>query len=265
MYDFSYAKAQSVDDASARLKAQAESKLLAGGMTLLPTLKLRLARPAALVDLGSLPALKGIEVAGKTVTIKAMTRHADVARSDAVAKAIPALATLAGGIGDVQVRYRGTIGGSVANNDPAADYPAGCLGLGATIVTNRREIAADDFFTSLFTTALAEGEIITAVRFPVPERAAYVKFKNPASRYAIVGVLASKGPQGVRVAVTGAGDTGVFRVAAMEKALAQNFTAKAIEGITIPADSMLGDIHASAEYRAHLIGVMARRAVAACV
>ena len=264
MYDFNYAKAQSVDDASARLAATAESKLLAGGMTLLPTLKLRLAKPAALVDLGALQGLKGIEATGGVVTIKAMTRHADVMRSEVVAKAIPALVTLAGGIGDTQVRHRGTIGGSVANNDPAADYPAGCLGLGATIVTNKREITADDFFTALFTTALEPHEIITAVRFPVPERAAYVKFKNPASRYAIVGVFASKGPMGVRLAVTGAGDNGVFRVAAMEKALAASFTAKAIEGITVPADTMLGDIHASSEYRAHLVGVIARRAVAAC-
>ena len=264
MYDFQYAKAKSIDDASARLKATAESKILAGGMTLLPTLKLRLAKPAALVDLGALPDLKGISVAGGAVTIKAMTRHSDVARSAEVGKAIPALVTLAGGIGDTQVRYRGTIGGSVANNDPAADYPAGCLGLGATIVTNRREIAADQFFKALFTTALETGEIITAIRFPVPERAAYIKFKNPASRYAIVGVMASKGPQGVRVAVTGAGDNGVFRVPAMEKALAASFTAKAIEGITVPQDGMMSDIHASAEYRAHLVGVMARRAVAAC-
>ena len=264
MYDFHYAKAKSVEDAGAQLKATAEAKLLAGGMTLLPTLKLRLAKPAALIDLGQLADLEGIDVAGGNVTIKAMTRHFDVARSAEVAKAIPALASLAGGIGDVQVRYRGTIGGSVANNDPAADYPAGCLGLGATIVTSKREIVADDFFTGLFSTALGPDEIITAIRFPAPERAAYIKFKNPASRYAIVGVLASKGPKGVRIAVTGAGDNGVFRVAAMEKALTTSFTPKAIEGITVPADTMLGDIHASGEYRAHLVGVMARRAVAAC-
>ena len=251
MYDFNYAKAQSVDDASARLKATADAKLLAGGMTLLPTLKLRLAKPAALVDLAALAELKGIEVGrdktGGIVTIKAMTRHADVMRSAEVAAAIPALVTLAGGIGDAQVRHRGTIG------------------LGATIVTDKREIAADEFFAGLFTTALADDEVITAVRFPVPERAAYVKFKNPASRYAIVGVLVSKGAKGVRVAVTGAGDTGVFRVTAMEQALGSSFTAKAIEGITVPVDSMLGDIHASSEYRAHLVGVMARRAVTACV
>jgi carbon-monoxide dehydrogenase medium subunit len=264
MYNFDYSKARSVADASSKLKATADSKLLAGGMTLLPTIKLRLAKPAALVDLGTIADLEGIDVSGNTVTIKAMTRHADVARSEAVAKAIPALASLAGGIGDVQVRYRGTIGGSVANNDPAADYPAACLGLGATIVTSKRELAADGFFQGLFTTALEPDEIITAIRFPVPERAAYMKFKNPASRYAIVGVMVSKGPQGVRVAVTGAGDNGVFRVKAMEDALAKSFKPDAVANIKVPADGMLSDIHASAEYRAHLVTVMAKRAVAAC-
>ena len=264
MYDFDYARAQSVSDATQRLKAIDGAKILAGGMTLLPTIKLRLAKPAALVDLGRLAELKGISVAGGIVTIKAMTRHADVLRSAEVAKAIPALVTLAGGIGDVQVRHRGTIGGSVANNDPAADYPAACLGLGATIVTSKREIAADDFFKGLFTTALEPDEIITEFRFPVPERAAYMKFKNPASRFAIVGAFVSKGAKGVRVAITGAGDTGVFRVPAMEQALAKSFDAKAIEGIKVDVGSMLGDIHASPEYRAHLVGVMVRRAVAAC-
>jgi carbon-monoxide dehydrogenase medium subunit len=265
MYDFEYAKARSVADAAAQLKAADGAKLLAGGMTLLPTLKLRLAKPTALVDLGQLSDLNGIEVAAGNVTIKAMTRHADVLRSPEIAKAIPALTTLAGGIGDVQVRHRGTIGGSVANNDPAADYPAGCLGLGATIVTSKREIPADDFFVALFTTALEPDEIITAIRFPIPERAAYVKFKNPASRYAIVGALVSKGPKGVRVAITGAGDNGVFRVPAMEAALAANFQPTALEGIEVDPATMLADIHASSEYRAHLVGVMARRAVTACL
>ncbi len=268
MYDFDYAKAKSVADAATRLKATEGAKLLAGGMTLLPTIKLRLAKPAALVDLGALADLKGISVSahssGGVVTIKAMTRHADVLRSAEVAKAIPALVTLAGGIGDVQVRHRGTIGGSIANNDPAADYPAGCLGLGATIVTSRREVPADAFFTALFTTALEPDEIITEVRFPVPERAAYVKFKNPASRYAIVGAFVSKGPAGVRVAITGAGDNGVFRVTAMEQALAKSFDSNAIEGIEVDPGNMLSDIHASSEYRAHLVTVMAKRAVAAC-
>ncbi len=262
MYDFDYARALSISDAAGRLKATDGAKILAGGMTLLPTIKLRLAKPSALVDLGSIGELKGIEVAGGMVTIKAMTRHADVLRSDVVAKAIPALVTLAGGIGDVQVRHRGTMGGSVANNDPAADYPAACLGLGATIVTSKREISADQFFVALFTTALEADEIITAIRFPIPEKAAYMKFKNPASRFAIVGAMVSKGPQGVRVAITGAGDSGVFRVAAMEKALAASFDPKAVEGIAVPPDTMMSDIHASAKYRAHLVGVMVKRAVA---
>ncbi len=265
MYDFQYAKAKSVSDAVSRLQAIDGAKPLAGGMTLLPTIKLRLAKPPALIDLGRLADLQGIDVSGGNVTIKAMTRHADVARSAAVAKAIPALIALAGGIGDVQVRHRGTIGGSVANNDPAADYPAGCLGLGATIVTSVREIPADAFFKALFTTALEADEIITAIRFPVPERSAYIKFKNPASRYAIVGAFVSKGQQGVRVAITGAGDNGVFRVPAMEAALAKSFDPKAIEGIKVDAGNLMSDIHASAEYRAHLVGVMARRAVAAAL
>ena len=265
MYDFQYARAQSVSDAVGQLKAIDGAKLLAGGMTLLPTIKLRLAKPPALIDLGRLADLQGIDVAGGHVTIKAMTRHADVARSAIVAKAIPALVTLAGGIGDVQVRHRGTMGGSVANNDPAADYPAGCLGLGSTIVTSTREIAADAFFKALFTTALEADEIITAIRFPIPERAAYIKFKNPASRYAIVGAFISKGPQGVRVAITGAGDSGVFRIPAMEAALTKSFDPKAIEGIKVDPGNLMSDIHASAEYRAHLVTVMARRAVEAAL
>jgi carbon-monoxide dehydrogenase medium subunit len=264
MYAFDYSQAKSVDDAAKRLAEDAEARPMSGGMTLIPTLKLRLAKPTQIVDLGRIPGLKGIEVGKESVTIRAMTRHADVAKSPELRAAIGALCDLAGGIGDPQVRNRGTIGGSVANNDPAADYPAGCLGLGATIVTNRREIAADDFFVGLFTTALEPAEIITAIRFPRPDRAAYVKFKNPASRYAIVGVMVSRGPAGVRLAVTGAGDMGVFRVKEMEAALARSFTPAAIDGITVPVGSMLSDIHASAEYRAHLVGVMARRAVAAC-
>ena len=264
MYNFDYEKAQSVDAASKALAATEDCKLLAGGMTLLPTIKLRLNKPAKLVDLGTIADLKGVSVSGGIVTVKAMTRHADVARSADLAKAIPALAQLAGGIGDVQVRHRGTIGGSVANNDPAADYPSGCLGLAATIVTNKREIGADDFFQGLFTTAVEADEIITGIRFPVPDKAAYMKFKNPASRYAIVGAFVSKGPQGVRVAITGAGDNGVFRVKEMEDALAKSWSADAVAGIKVPSDGMLSDIHASAEYRAHLVTVMAKRAVAAC-
>lgn len=263
MYDFEYARAGTIGEAARLLAATSGAKPLAGGMTLLPTIKLRLAKPPALVDLGRVAELRGIEASGDTVTIKAMTRHADVARSDAVRNAIPALAVLAGGIGDVQVRHRGTIGGSIANNDPAADYPAGCLGLGATIVTSKRDIHADDFFTGLFSTALEDGEIVTAVRFPVPERAAYIKFKNPASRYAIVGAFVAKGAQGVRVAITGAGDSGVFRVAAMEAALAKSFEPASIDALGVAASGLMRDIHASATYRAHLIGVMARRAVEA--
>lgn len=264
MYEFEYARAQSVEDAVDKLRANPDGKLIAGGMTLLPTLKFRLASPTHLVDLQAIPDLKGISVTPDTLTLKAMTTHTTVANSPEVVKSIPALATLAGGIGDTQVRNRGTCGGSTANNDPAADYPAGCLGLGATIATNEREIAADDFFLGLFTTALKPDEIITEIRFPIPQRAAYMKFKNPASRYAIVGVMASKGPAGIRVAVTGAGDNGVFRVTEMEQVLDKSFTPDAVANIKVAPDNLLSDIHASSEYRAHLITVMARRAVEAC-
>jgi len=263
MYAFEYHKASSLADAATKIKGAEDGKLVAGGMTLIPTLKQRLASPSDLIDLGGIAELKGIEVSGGTVTIKAMTTHATVADSKVVAAAIPALAKLAGGIGDGQVRNRGTIGGSVANNDPAADYPSACLGLGATIVTNQREIAADDFFTGMFETALEEGEIITAIRFPKAEQAAYMKFDNPASRYAMVGVFVAKTAGGVRVAVTGAGQGGVFRMPEMEKALAASFTPDAVAGITVAADDLLSDIHASAEYRASLITTMAKRAVAA--
>ena len=261
MYDFTYKKVGSVKEAADALKGAEDGKLLAGGMSLLPTLKLRLAQPSDLLDLADIDDLTGIKVAGGTVSIAAMTRHATVATSAEVQKAIPALADLAGGIGDPQVRNRGTIGGSIANNDPAADYPAAVVGLGATVETNSRQIAGDDFFKALFETALDEGEIVTGVSFPAPEKAAYMKFPNPASRFAIVGVFVSQGAGGVRVAVTGAGSC-VFRVGEMEQALGSNFKPEAIEGISIPDDDLNGDIHASPEYRAHLIGVMARRAVA---
>jgi len=264
MYEFAYHRPGSLADAAGAVKKAKEGKLIAGGMTLLPTLKQRLASPSDLVDLAGVKELKGIKADGKTVTIGAMTRHVEVATSKDVAAKIPALAALAGGIGDAQVRNRGTIGGSIANNDPAADYPAGCLGLGATIKTNQREIKADDFFAGLFETALKDGEIVTSVSFPVPEKAAYMKFANPASRYATVGVFVAKTASGVRVAVTGAGANGVFRVAEMEKALSAKFSASALDGIKIAAGGLNSDIHASAEYRAHLIGVMAKRAVAAC-
>ena len=243
MYQFNYHKVSSVADATALLAGNPEARALAGGQTLIAAMKLRLAAPPDLVDLAGIKELSGIKVDGGTVTIGAMTRHAEVAASAEVKKAIPALASLAGGIGDRQVRNMGTIGGSLANNDPAADYPAGVLGLGATINTNKRKIAADDFFKGMYETALEPGEIITSVSFPVPKRAAYMKFKNPASRYAIVGVFVSESAGGVRVAVTGAGAS-VFRVAQMEKALASRFSAEAVAGIQVSADGLNSDIHA---------------------
>ncbi|MHB1303291.1 MAG: FAD binding domain-containing protein [Acidiphilium sp.] len=262
MYDFEYRKPNTIEDAVKAL-GDAEAKALAGGMTYIPVLKQRLANPSAVVDLNGL-GLAGIRREGEALVIKAMTTHREVARSEAVKTAIPALVHLAAMIGDRQVRYRGTIGGSLANNDPSACYPSAALALGATIKTTKRSIAADDYFLGLFTTALEPDELITEVAFPIPEKAAYAKFPNPASRYAMVGVFVAKTTQGVRVAVTGAGNDGVFRHEAMEAALSRSFTADAIEDVTTPEDRMGGDIHASAAYRAHLVGVMARRAVAAC-
>ena len=263
MYEFDYHRPTTVAEAAAALAAAVDGRVLAGGQTLLPTLKQRLASPSDVIDLGSIAGLDGVRREGDAIVVGAMSRHADVASAPEVREAIPALAALADGIGDPQVRNAGTIGGSVANADPAADYPAAVVGLGASVVTDRRSIAGDDFFTGLFETALEDGEIIVSVRFPVPSRAAYVKFPNPASRYAIVGVMvAETGDGAVRVAVTGAGDR-VFRVGAMEAALAGSFHADAIRGVPVPADGLNEDLHASAEYRAHLVGVMARRAVAA--
>lgn len=262
MYDFVYQKPSVLADALKLLASDAEAKPLAGGMTLIPVLKQRLNKPSMLVDLANV-GLSGISVAGGKVRIGAMTTHWTVAHSAEVKKAIPALAQLAGGIGDKEVRRRGTIGGSVANDDPTADYPAAVLALDATVQTNARTISADDFFQGMFTTALEPGELITAIEFPVPQKAAYMKFPNPASRYAMVGVFVAKTAAGVRVAVTGAGQNGVFRVKAMEEALTKNFTPAAIANIKIPVDGMNADIHAGAEYRAHLVGVMARRAVEA--
>ena len=236
-----------------------DGTFLAGGHTLIPTLKQRLAMPSDVVDLAGLD-MTGISVSGGAVTIGAGATHASVAASGDVRGAIPALADLAGHIGDPHVRARGTIGGSVANNDPAADYPAALVGLSATVTTNEREISADDFFTGMFETALEEGELITAVTFPGADRAAYIKFPNPASRYAIVGVFVAQASGGVRVAVTGAGPC-VFRVPEMEAALASDFASDAIKDIAIEDDDLNSDIHASAEYRAHLVNVMARRAV----
>ena len=262
MYAFEYHRPETLSAAVADL-ANPDAKVLAGGMTLLPTMKQRLASPAALIDLKSVPDLAGIARQGDNLVIGAMTRHADVARSNVVRGAIPALATLAGGIGDPHVRNMGTIGGSLANNDPSADYPAAALALGATIVTNKRRITAQDFFKGLFETALDTGELITQVSFPIPQRAAYMKFPNPASRYALVGVFVAKTAGGVRVAVTGAGQNGVFRLSAFEAALNANFAPAALDGVSVPADGLNSDLHADADYRAHLIGVMAKRAVAA--
>ena len=262
MYDFSYHRPGSLADAAKALAASSDSKLLAGGMTLLPTLKQRLANPSDLIDLGAIAELKGIKVDGSGVTIGAMTTHAEVAHSAEVKKAIPALAALAEGIGDPQVRNRGTIGGSISNNDPAADYPAALVGLDATVQTNKRMIKAEDFFKGMFETALDEGEIVTAVSFPKPEKAGYAKFPNPASRYAMVGVMVAKTGGGVRVAVTGAGPV-VFRQQDMEKALAGSFSADALANVNTDSKGLNSDMHGSAAYRAHLVGVMARRAVAA--
>ena len=263
MFQFNYVKAKSLADAAALMQANPEAKLMSGGMTLLPTLKQGLAQPSHLVDIGGLSELAGIEIKGDTLVIGAATRHYDVTSSAVVKKAIPALAYLAHQIGDPQVRNRGTIGGSVANNDPAADYPSACLALGATITTNKRAIKADDFFKGMFETALEEGEIITSISFPVPEKANYQKFRNPASRYALVGVFVAKTGGHVRVAVTGAGASGVFRVADFETALEGNFAPAALDGKSVSASGLNSDIHADAEYRAHLITVMAKRAVAA--
>jgi aerobic carbon-monoxide dehydrogenase medium subunit len=263
MYEFNYHKPTSLEDIASLLGANEEAKLVAGGMTLIPTLKQRLAKPSDLVDLGAVASLRGITDAGDAIVIGAMTRHAEVNRSPVVKQGIPALAAMAGMIGDPAVRNRGTIGGSISNNDPAADYPAALVALGATVHTTKREIAADNFFTGIFETALEPAEIVTSVRFPKPQTACYQKFKNPASRYAIVGVFVARTGGGVRVAVTGAGPC-VFRVPEMEAALARSFTPDAIKDITIPQDGLNSDIHASAEYRAHLVGVMARRAVAGC-
>jgi len=261
MYQTNYVKAASTEDAVGHMSKGGQ--LLAGGMTLIPTMKQRLASPETVVDLAGC-GLAGIEDAGDTIRIGAMTRHVDVAESSLVQKAIPALAALAGGIGDRQVRNRGTIGGSVANNDPSACYPAAVLGLGGTVHTSKRDIAADAFFTGMFETALDEDEMITAVSFPKVAKAAYVKFPNPASRYAMVGVFVAAGDGGVRVAVTGAGSDGVFRHDGMESALSANFDAGALNGASVDADEMIGDIHAAPDYRAHLVIEMTKRAVAAC-
>jgi carbon-monoxide dehydrogenase medium subunit len=260
MYTFTFERPASLADAR-RAAAAGGSKVLAGGQTLLASMKLRLANPETLIDLGALPELAGIRREGNALVIGAMTRHADVAANAEVMSALPALAELAGGIGDRQVRAMGTIGGSLANNDPAACYPAGALALNATIQTTQRQIAADDFFQGMFATALQDGELITAVSFPVAKRAAYLKFKQPASRFALVGVFVAQTDSGVRVAVTGGG-SGVFRHAGLEQALAKSFTPEAAAAVKIASSELSSDLHGSAAYRANLISVLAQRAVA---
>jgi carbon-monoxide dehydrogenase medium subunit len=260
MYDFSYHKPTTVADAVKLLAADPEAKAIAGGHTLIPALKHRLNKPTSLVDLSGIGELRGIRREGNSFRIGALTKHDDVAENAEIKASIPALAYLAKHIGDTQVRNRGTIGGSVSNNDPAADYPAAVLGLGATVHTNRRTIPADDFFQGMFTTALDADELLTAVEFPIPEKAGYAKMRNPASRYVMAGVFVSKGPQGIRVAVNGAAPC-VFRQKAMEAALASNWSADAVANIRQDASGLNGDIHGSAEYRAHLVTVMAKRAM----
>jgi len=262
MKNFAFHRPTSLQDAVAALGSAKDGKLLAGGQSLLPVMKLAMAEPSDLISLSSIAGLDGIAMEGDTLVIGARATHAAVASSEVVAGAIPALAALADGIGDPQVRNRGTLGGSVAHADPAADYPAAVLGLGATIVTERRQIAAADFFTGLFETALAADEIITAVRFPKPEQAAYVKFPNPASRYPVVGVMVAKVGGEVRVAVTGAAEK-VFRSSELEQALGADFSEKAARGVQVPSQDLSNDPDASAEYRAHLISIMTGRAVAA--
>jgi carbon-monoxide dehydrogenase medium subunit len=265
MQAFDYRRPDTLDEALALLKADPEAMPLAGGMTLIPTLKQRLAAPSLLVDLSGVPALKAIAEEDGAVRIGAMVTHAEVARSPVVRKAVPALAELAEGIGDPHVRNRGTVGGSIANADPAADYPAAVVGLGAAVITSRREIAADDFFTGLFETALGPAELVTAVRFPVPDAAAYVKFPHPASRYALVGVFVARFGADVRLAVTGAAPS-VFRLIVTESALEERFSPDVIgEEVEAAVDALNADGHAPADYRAHLVAVTARRAVAACL
>lgn len=263
MYNFSYQKVSSVDDAVAAMQKADDGKFVAGGQTMLPTMKHRLASPSDVIDLGGIDELKGISVDGDAVTVGAMATHASVAASAEVQAAIPALAKLAGNIGDPAVRNRGTIGGSIANNDPAADYPAAVIALGATVNTNKRQIAGDDFFTGMFETALEEDEVITSVSFPKADATSYMKFENPASRYAIVGVFVAKSAEGVKVGVTGA-TACAHRGMRLEEALNGNFSPDAVDGVDLPVEKMNADIHASAEYRAHLVKVMTKRAVEAC-
>jgi len=263
MHDFTFHRPSSLADAAAAMQSAGEGKFMAGGQSLLPVMKLDLAEPTDVISLTGLSELDGIRVEGDALVVGAGSTHAEVADSEVVRGSIPALADLAGRIGDPQVRNRGTLGGSVAHADPAADYPAALVALGVTVVTDRREIHVDDFFLGMFETALAEDEIITAVRFPIPDKAAYAKFPNPASKYAVVGVMVAQSGSGVRVGVTGAG-TAVFRAAEIEAALSASFAAAALDLVEVGANGLVSDTDASAEYRAHLVGVMARRAVEAC-
>ncbi|MEM9031793.1 MAG: xanthine dehydrogenase family protein subunit M [Pseudomonadota bacterium] len=263
MYEAKYHKPASLTDAATALAGSSDGAVLAGGQTLLPTMKQHLAAPSDLIDVRAIDAMRGITVSEGAVTIGAATTHAEVAGSAVVRENIPALACLAGGIGDPAVRHMGTMGGSVANNDPAADYPAAVLGLGATVVTTSREIPADEFFAGLFSTDLEDGEIITQIRFPIAARAGYSKFPNPASRYALVGVFVAETGGAIRVAVTGAGADGVFRHSGMEAALATTVSTSVLDDVAVDAGDLVSDIHASAEYRAHLVTVMAKRAVEA--
>ncbi len=263
MRDFAFHRPSSVADAVTIARQRPEAKYLAGGQSLIPVMKLGMAAPSDVVALGGLAELRGLRVEAGQLVVGAGTTHAEVAVAEPVRATVPGLAELAAHVGDAQVRNRGTLGGSLAHDDPAADYPAAVLALAATVITDRRTVAADAFFQGMYATALEPDELITAVRFPVPERAAYARFSHPASRFALVGVFVARGPQGVRVAVTGAGPS-VFRVAAMEDALARRFAPEALSGISVSEADLVGDAFASAGYRAHLVGVMARRAVAAC-
>jgi aerobic carbon-monoxide dehydrogenase medium subunit len=264
MYQTTYHRPSTVDEAASLFAKGAEAKYLAGGHTLIPVMKQRLSSPSDVIDLARIKELVGIEASGDTLTIKAATAYFDIMQSADVKKTIPAIAYLTSVLGDPAVRYRGTIGGSIANNDPAADFPAALLALGATVKTNKRSIAADDFFQGLFATALDDGEIITAVSFPIPAKAGYAKMRHPASRFALTGVFVAKTKSGdVRVAATGASSTGVMRVPAIEAALKTNWAAAALDNVKIPASGLLADIHGSADYRANLVKVMAQRAVTA--
>ena len=262
MYETNYHRPRSLAEAASLFSGTGDAAYISGGHTLLPAMKARLAAPANLIDLRHVPELRGIEVTGDSVSIGGATTHSEVAASRDVKSAISTLAALAGSIGDAQVRHLGTIGGSVANNDPAADYPAAVLALAGTVHTDRRQIHADEFFTGLYTTALQEGEIVTRVTFRIPETSGYAKFRNPASRYPMAGVFVARHKDGsIRVTVTGAGNDGVFRWGEAEQALANDFRPEALQNLTVPASGMMGDIHGSPEYRANLVAVMARRAL----